>query len=80
VKPNWQNLKWEVKHFFFDHLKKESGFSAEQIEILWRWFAVNQEKINFIDLATCGNLDQCLELVKKYCNAERLFLDKIFYR
>jgi len=80
LKPNCQALKREMKHFFFDSPQKNSSFSAEQIEILWRWFAVQQEKINFIDIATCGNLDACVELVKKYCGDDRLFLDKIFYR
>lgn len=80
LKPNWEALKREMKHFFFDPQKKESSFSIDQIEILWRWFAVQNEQINFIDIATCGNLDECLELVKKYCGEERLFLDKIFYR
>jgi len=80
LKPNWQALMREVKQFFFDPPKKKSSFSVDQIEILWRWFAVQQEKINFIDIATCGNLDACLELMKKYCADDRLFLDKIFYR
>ncbi|UCE07298.1 MAG: nucleotide excision repair endonuclease, partial [bacterium] len=37
-KPNWQALKREVKHFFFDPPNKKSSFSIDQIEILWRWF------------------------------------------
>jgi hypothetical protein len=80
LKPNWQALKREVNHFFFDPPNKKSSFSVEQTEILWRWFAVQHEKINFIDIATCGNLDACVELVKKYCADDRLFLDKIYYR
>jgi len=80
LKPNWQALKREVKHFFFDPPNKKSSFSVDQIEILWRWFAVQQERVNFIDIAFCGNLDTCLELVKKYCADDRLFLDKIYYR
>jgi hypothetical protein len=80
LKPNWQAVKRQLKQFFFDSSKEARSFSAEQIEIFWRWFAVNQEKINFIDIATCGNLDACLELAKKYCGDERLFLDKIYYR
>jgi len=80
LKPNWKISKREMKHFFFDPPKKKSNFSADQIEILWRWFAVQHEKINFIDIAAGGNLDACQELVKKYCGDDRLFLDKIFYR
>ncbi|MCI0493566.1 nucleotide excision repair endonuclease [candidate division KSB1 bacterium] len=80
LKSNWHALKREMKHFFSDPANKKSSFSADQIEILWRWFVVQQEQINFIDIASCVNLDECLELVKKYCGDERLFLDKIYYR
>lgn len=80
LKPNWQALQREVKHFFFDPSKGKNIFSSEQIEILWRWFAVHQETINFIDVPLCGGLDTCVKMVKKYCGDERLFLDKIFYR
>jgi hypothetical protein len=80
LNPNWRALKREMKHFFFDPPKNESIFSADQIEIFWRWFAVQHEQINFIDVAMCGNLNACVELVKRYCGDDRLFLDKIYYR
>lgn len=80
AKPDSKALKQELQAFFFELLTKNSSFSTDQIEIFWRWFAVHQEKVNFIDLATCGNLEECLELVKKYCGDEQLFLDKMDYR
>jgi hypothetical protein len=79
-KPNWQALQRQVKKFFFDPSEKKSHFLVDQIEIFWRWFAVQHEKINFIDMTACGNIDECLELMKKYCGDERLFLDKVYYR
>lgn len=80
LKPNWPELTREVKHFFFDPSKKESNFSADQIEIFWRWVAVQQEKINFIDMVSCGALEKCLELLKRYWSDEGLLIDKIYYQ
>ncbi len=80
LKPNWQALQREIKNFFFDPPKKGSSFSSDQIEIFWRWFAVNKEKINFMDIAICGNIDDCLEMVNKYCSNDLLLLEKIYYR
>ena len=80
LKPNWQALKQEMKQLFFNAHSKKSNFFAEQIEIFWRWFSVQQDQINFIDIANCGNLDACMKQVKKYCGDDQLFLDKIFYR
>ncbi len=78
--PDWQSLKQEMQEFFFDPAKQRGIYSNDQIEIFWRWFAMNQDKINFIDMADCGGLDSCLELLKQYGADDQLFLDKIYHR
>ncbi|MDZ7333097.1 MAG: nucleotide excision repair endonuclease [candidate division KSB1 bacterium] len=77
---NWQGLLCELDHIFGHDNDRTSDYSSEQIEIFWRWFDLNQNWVNFINLEQCTTSDHCLELIKRYCADPQLFLEKIHYR
>ena len=76
---DWDKLKDEINQIFFEFGELDGEYSFEQIEIIWRWFSLNHQYINFIDIEKCGSLEDCLEMVKKYCADENLLSEKIFY-
>ncbi len=78
--PDWDKLKDKINQIFFEFGKLDDESSFEQIEIIWRWFSLNHQYINFIDIEKCGSLEECLEMVKKYSADENLLSEKIFYR
>jgi len=69
-----------IKRTFFNFHRQNSDLPTEQIEIIWRWFSVNYESVNFIDIDQCGSIENCYDVMEKYCRDKNLFSEKIVYR
>lgn len=78
-RSDWQFLLRELNQIYGHGSDRASDYSSEQIEIFWRWFNLNQEWVNFVNLERCETSDHCLELIKRYCADSQLFLEKIHY-
>jgi hypothetical protein len=77
--PTWREITKIITQVFFDQNNIVSIYSIEQIEIIWRWYSVHKENINFLDVDKCGNLENCIDTIKKYLADEKLFSEKIHY-
>jgi hypothetical protein len=77
--PDFLELENTVQNFFFNNTKGENHFSPEQIEIMWRWIRLNENKINFFRLDDFGTLEKCMEITKRYIKEKKLFLEKIHH-
>ena len=79
LNPDFTKCKIFIKQLFFERKQLSNSFSFEQIEIIWRWFNLNEELTNNINVSDCGSLDNCLLTIKKYLKEDKLFSEKIYY-
>ncbi len=70
----------EIEEFFFKKEKCESEYSSAQIEIIWRWFELNEEHINYLSVNEFSSLDSCTEATINYLKDKDLFSSHILYR
>ena len=78
------NLDWEMcdrflHDFFYSAQPSDGIYNNEQIELIWRWFNINHDYVNFIDIDSVGGEQNCSETIKKYMKDDELLRQKINY-
>ena len=72
-------LNENVAEFFFLPKGEKSAYSAEQIEIIWRWFDANKKYINYLDADQFSGAVACTDVIVSYLNDRELFSSPILY-
>ena len=75
--PDWNEIEKQFNKLL--QIENDSDYTSEQIEIIWRWFAMNKDVVNHIDIEAAGDSENFISLLYNYITDENLFRDKIHY-
>jgi hypothetical protein len=71
----------KIKSLFFvspsDKKRREEDWEKE---IIRRWFAANQKRLNYLDVDRAGDYDSVLKLLHQYLNDPDKLMHKVYYR
>lgn len=77
--PDWNEIENQLNKLLGKSAPSESEYNYEQLEIIWRWFSINSEYVNYINIDHISDNDTCIDILANYLKDKNLFGEKSIY-